>query len=346
MIKTDNRYIGAGQAAVIMAAAGILGLTVTDFTAPGTMLSNAVSAIVLTAVLLIPLAILIKDGSGSVPQLAVMRTGLIGRVISVLYSIFFISAASDIIARYSVFVSERYYEASAAVCAVLLGVICVYISHTGAETVCRMSTVLIFMLAVTGAAYAINGFGDILSYDYTKIVPEEISPAGSISGIFPFAAAGAAAICVLCGGLGSRTRAAAFGGAAAMLAAVSLVIVGVWAVLDDFTTVSDYPMADAVIYSFREMSFRTDGVFFMLWTVIAAAVSSLMCACAGHSLKAAVPKFRWWGVLTAAAALIGAQAELWGINVGSIYRSPICAVILVGIIPLVLLLLPQVKERK
>ena len=104
-------------------------------------------------------------------------------------------------------------------------------------------------------------------------------------------------------------------------------------------------MADAVIYASRQMSFRPDGAFFMLWTIIAAAVSSLMCACAGHSLTAAVPKFRWWGILTAALALIGAEAELWGISVGSIYRSPVCAFILVGAIPLALIFIPK-KRRK
>jgi len=231
------------------------------------------------------------------------------------------------------------------VCAVFLGLICGYISHTGAETVSRMSTVLIFMLILTGAAYVISGFGDIISYDYAKIVPETISLSGGLEGIFPVAAAGAAALCILSGGLGERTRAGVFGGAAAMLIALSLVIIGVWAVLDDFVFASDYPMADAVIYASRQMSFRPDGAFFMLWTIIAAAVSSLMCACAGHSLTAAVPKFRWWGILTAALALIGAEAELWGISVGSIYRSPVCAFILVGAIPLALIFTPE-KRRK
>lgn len=328
-----------------MAALGVFGLIISDFTDTGAMLSNAVSAVILIALALIPLVILIKDGSGSVPQIAVMRTGFIGRLISVLYSIFFISAAADFIAKYSVFVSERYFEASAAVCAVFLGLICGYISHTGAETVSRMSTVLIFMLILTGAAYVISGFGDIISYDYAKIVPESISLSGGLEGIFPVAAAGAAALCILSGGLGKRTRAGVFGGAAAMLIALSLVIIGVWAVLDDFVFASDYPMADAVIYASRQMSFRPDGAFFMLWTIIAAAVSSIMCACAGHSLTAAVPKFRWWGILTAALALIGAEAELWGISAGSIYRSPVCAFILVGAIPLALIFTPE-KRRK
>ena len=95
----DNRYIGAGQAAVIMAALGVFGLIISDFTDTGAMLSNAVSAVILIALALIPPVILIKDGSGSVPQIAVMRTGFIGRLISVLYSIFFISAAADFIAK-------------------------------------------------------------------------------------------------------------------------------------------------------------------------------------------------------------------------------------------------------
>lgn len=101
-----------------MAALGVFGLIISDFTDTGAMLSNAVSAVILITLALIPPVILIKDGSGSVPQIAVMRTGFIGRLISVLYSIFFISAAADFIAKYSVFVSERYFEASAAVCAV------------------------------------------------------------------------------------------------------------------------------------------------------------------------------------------------------------------------------------
>ena len=70
----DNRYIGAGQAAVIMAALGVFGLIISDFTDTGAMLSNAVSAVILIALALIPLVILIKDGSGSVPQICLLYT--------------------------------------------------------------------------------------------------------------------------------------------------------------------------------------------------------------------------------------------------------------------------------
>ena len=71
-----------------MAALGVFGLIISDFTDTGAMLSNAVSAVILITLALIPLVILIKDGSGSIPQIAVMRTGFIGRLISVLTAYF------------------------------------------------------------------------------------------------------------------------------------------------------------------------------------------------------------------------------------------------------------------
>ena len=63
-----------------MAALGVFGLIISDFTDTGAMLSNAVSAVILITLALIPLVILIKDGSGSIPQ----ECGVIGAEVIVI----------------------------------------------------------------------------------------------------------------------------------------------------------------------------------------------------------------------------------------------------------------------
>ncbi len=343
----SKKFIGAGQTVVLTAAFGIFyALCMADFSSPGKMLSNAVSAAALIGLALVPLAVLASRKNGSVPELLAKKTGIPGRILCLLYVVYFISAASDFLAMYSDFVSERYLrEFSPVVPVIMLGIVCVYISRTGIETVCRMSTVIIFMLCVTGIAFAVNGFSDIISYDYEKIIPERLSLSSAVSGLFPVGAAAASALCVMCGGLGKNTRKAAFGGAAALLLAASAVIAAVFAVLDGYADISEYPAADAVIYSFRNMSFRPDGIFFILWTVICAAVVSLMCGCAARALGAAVPRLRESGIITAAAALICAVCAVYGADTGIIYRTPLCAAAVLGVIPIILVFIPE-KRRK
>lgn len=346
MIRVNNKYIAPSQAIILTAAFGIFYvLCGGGLSSVGAALSNAVSSAVLMGLLLIPLALLMRNGKDSVPLAAADRLGVFGKALCLLYTVYFISAASAFLTQYGAFVSERYLrELSPLAPVIMLGAVCGYISCTGIETVCRMSTAILFMLAVTGIAFAINGLPDIISRDYENIVPERISL--SFEGLFPVCAAAAAALCVMCGGLGKNTRKAAFGGAAAILAAAALAAAGVFAVLGNYAYTLEYPLADAVIYAFREMSFRPDGAFFILWTIIAAGMISLMCGCGGHALKAAFPRLKGVGIIAAAAALICSIISLYGFDTGLIYRSPLWAVSISGAVPLILILIPQKRRRR
>lgn len=346
MMQVNNKYIAPSQAIILTAAFGIFYvLCGGELSSAGTALSNAVSSAVLMGLLLVPLALLMRNGGDNVPVIAADRLGIFGRVLCLLYTVYFISAASVFLTQYGVFVSERYLrELSPVVSVIMLGAVCGYISHTGIETVCRMSTVILFMLTVTGIAFIINGLPDIISCEFENIIPERISV--SFEGIFPVCAAAVCALCVMCGGLGKNTRKAAFGGAAAILAASALAVTGVFAVLGHYAYASEYPLADAVIYAFREMSFRPDGVFFMLWTIIAAGMISLMCGCGGRALNAAFPRLKGGGIIAAAAALICSAFSLYGFDTGVIYRSPLWAVGISGVIPLILVFIPGKRRHR
>lgn len=346
-MKTE--YIGRGQAAVMLALFGVLfGVLNREWISVGVGLADtAVSALILAAAV-IPLAVLSGKYEGSVPKLCAERLGFLGRVINILFLVYFIAASGTVLGEYGKFVSERYFpEAGSAVCIIMLGLVCIYISHTGAETVCRMSTVLLFMLVLTSAVFLFGAWRDICGFDFSSVTVPKLSLSRGFGGIFPMGAAGCACLCVMNWGLGNRTRCGAYGGIAAMLAAASGITAAVWFTLGDYVHSSEYPLTDSIIYAAREGTFRNDGLFFSLWTVIAAAVISLLAACGGHALKCAVPKIKWEGIISGLGAVLCA---LWGMYsevsfCKILFENPVPSLILIFAVPIILLIFGKGKSR-
>ncbi|MCI7767343.1 MAG: spore germination protein [Oscillospiraceae bacterium] len=346
-MKTD--YIGRGQAAVSLALFGVLFCVLNrEWISVGIGLADtAVSALILAAAV-IPLACLSGKYEGSVPKLCTERLGYFGRVINILFLVYFIAASGAVLGEYGRFVSERYFPgAGSAVCIIMLGLICIYISHTGAETVCRMSTVLLFMLALTSAVFLFGAWKDICGFDFSSVSAPKLSLSRGFRGLFPMGAAGCACLCVMSGGLEKRTRCGAYGGIAAMFGAAAAITAAVWFTLGDYVHSSEYPLTDSVIYAAREGTFRNDGLFFSLWTVIAAAVISLLAACGGHSLKCAVPKIKSEGIISGVGAVLCA---LWGtcseISLcRTLFENPLPPLILISAVPLILLIIGKGKSR-
>lgn len=339
--KSRSKFIDSGQIIVMTVIFGILYCVSRGaFDDCGAMLANYVVSALIIAVLAIPLTMLTYRAEGNVPSLIADKSVFAGKISAVLYLVYFLSAAADFLRAYAVFVSERYFhEAGTVVCIILAGIVCVYISWAGIETVCRMSTVMLFMLVLASAVFAAFAFDD---FSCPGITARKISlTRDGFGGIFPYAAAAAVSMCIVCGGAGRRTRAGIYVGAAALLAASSAVTAAVFAVLGDFTGISEYPMPDAVIYAARNVSFRPDGMFFALWTLIAAAAVSLLCACGGASLKIIFPKIKGEGIYSSAAAVIIAiVCALTGSRIcAAIYGFPAVPVILLGVIPLITLLI-------
>lgn len=342
-------YIGRGQTAVMLTLFGVIFCVLnTSLNDIGTSLADISVSVMLLAVMLIPLAILSMSGEKSVPELCTQNLGFMGRVINILFFIYFITAAANILKRFSEFVSERYFpEANTAVCILMLGAVCIYIAHTGAETVCRMSTVLLFMLCALSVIFLLGAWKDILAFDCTSVTVPNLSLERGFSGLFPIGAAGCTCLCVMCGGMGKRTRSAAYGGIAAMLAAAALITSAEYMTLVGYVNVSEYPLADSVIYAARERTFRNDGLFFSLWTVMSAAVISLLCACGGHSLRQAIPAVKIEGLVSGITAVICALSELY-FNLTfckMIYENPLPPLILIAAVPLILLMFKKGKSR-
>lgn len=349
MNKMKLSFIGKGQAAVMLTVFGVIFCVLNRaYTDMGTSLADTVVSVMILAVLLIPLAILATGSEQSVPSLAAERLGLFGKIIDILFFVYFIAAAGDILRRYSEFVSERYFpEASAAVCIIMLGAVCIYIAHTGVETVCRMSTVLIFMLALLSVVFIIGSYKDILSFDYSSVTMPKLSVERGFNGLFPIGAAGCVCLCVMCGGMGKSTRCGAYGGIAAMLISTVLITAAVFVTLGGYTAVSEYPLADSVIYASRGGTFRNDGLFFSIWTVMCSAVISLLAACGGHSLRAAVPKIKAEGIIGGGAAVVCALAEIFtGVSFcETIAGSPVPPMILISAVPLIIMIFGKGKKR-
>lgn len=342
-------YIGRGQTAVMLTLFGVIFCVLnTSLSDMGTSLADISVSVMIMAVMLIPLAILSMCGEKSVPELCTERLGFIGRVINILFFIYFITAGAHILKSYSEFVSERYFsEANMAVCILMLGAVCIYIAHTGVETVCRMSTVLLFMLCALSVIFLLGAWKDILAFDCNSVIVPKLSLQRGFGGLFPIGAAGCTCLCVMCGGMGKRTRSGAYGGIAAMLAAAVLITAAVYMTLGGYINVSEYPLADSVIYAARGGTFRNDGFFFSLWTVMCAAVISLLCACGGHSLKQAIPAVKGEGIISGITAVICALSEMYfGITFCKmIYENSLTPLILTAAVPLVLLIFGKGKSK-
>lgn len=342
-------YIGRGQAAVMLTLFGVLFCVLNGvWENLGAMLADSVVSALILAVMLIPLAVLSVGREGSVPELCAESLGFFGRVINILFFVYFAAAAAEILGKYGRFVSERYFtEASLAVCVIMLGAVCIYIAFTGTETVCRMSTVLLFMLALTSAVFLFGAWREIVSFDYSSVSAPKLSLSRGFGGLFPMGAAGCVCLCVMSGGLGRRTRCGAYGGLAAMLLAAVLITAAVWISLGEYVHTSEYPLTDSVIYAARGGTFRNDGLFFSLWTVMSAAVISLLCSCGGHSLKWAVPAVKGEGMISGIAAVIFALSGIYFEFpfCGMIFRSPVSAVVLTFAVPLIILIFGKGKSR-
>ncbi|MGN1100846.1 MAG: GerAB/ArcD/ProY family transporter [Huintestinicola sp.] len=342
-------YIGRGQTAVMLTLFGVIFCVLnTNLTDIGTSLADIAVSVMIMSVMLIPLAILSAGGEKSVPELCADRLGFFGRVVNILFFIYFITAAADILKSYSEFVSERYFpEADTIICIIMLGAVCIYIAHTGAETVCRMSTVLLFMLCALSVIFLLGAWKDILSFDRTDVTVPKLSLQRGLSGLFPIGAAGCTCLCVMCGGMGKRTRSGAYGGIAAMLAVSVLITAAVYMTLGGYISVSEYPLADSVIYAARGGTFRNDGLFFSLGTIMCAAVISLLCACGGHSLKQAVGVVKGEGLISGAAAVLCAVTEAYfgTLFCKMIYENPLPPFILTAAVPLILLIFGKGKNK-
>lgn len=343
------KYIDSGQMVVLMALFSVLYCIYgAEYINAEEMLINTVVSVIILAVLAIPLCILSHKREQGINEIAAERWGWLGRIISLLYVLYFITAAVDIIKDCAGFVSERfYYDASPIVCMLLIGVVCAYISYCRAETVCRMSTVLMFMLIITFAVLGISAWDDYTLLDDTQIRGMRIELSyKSFGGIFPYAAAGITSLCVLCSGAGKRTRKGIYLGLAAILTAAVIMIFTVYSVIGDFTQASDYPFLDTVIYSVRKSSFRIDGLFLSVWIIMSAAVISLLLSCGGAALKTAVPAVRCEGIITAAIALaLSIIEEITDVQLCSwLYSFPPVPIVLIGVLPLILLF--SVKKRR
>lgn len=342
-MRTENsrcKYIGSGQITVMITIFAVLYcVSQAVYADCGAMLANTAASAVILAVLAIPLSVLTCRREGSVPEMISEKSRSAGKIAAALYLIYFLAAAADILLSFAVFVSERYFQgAGPLVCVMLLGLVCVYISWAGSQAVCRMSTVILYLLIFTSAVFAAFALND---FSLPEIRLHTISFSyESVKGIFPSLAAVTASMCVICGGAGRRTRKGIYGGIAAGLAASAAITAAVFSVLGDFTVISEYPILDSVIYASREVSFRPDGLFFSLWTMIAAAAVSLLCACGGEALKTIIPSIRCEGIYTAGAAVVVAVICVFAGNgaVAAVYKHPASPMILLALIPLAVLI--------
>ncbi len=337
-MKNKSRYISAGQTAVMISAFALTFLTTAAFDDCGAALSDALSAVLLTALLAVPVAAVTSRYKGSITDIIGKFAGRSSAVIAaVLYILYFIPCAAHLIRVHSIFAAERYFDGVRPyVCIILTGLVCIYISGTGVETVCRMSTMLLGLTVLTLGAFALFSADDISMPQITpyplKPIPADISSAG----LFPFLAAAVTSMCIVSGGAEERTRKGIYTGIAAVLAGVCAVILLIFAVLGDFAPLSSFPLSDAVIYASRDMPFRPDGLLFTLSVLSSLCAASLLCACAGKALGTIFPRLKGAGVYTSAAAVIfSAVCEVTHISAAEeIFSSIIYPVVLLGLVPL------------
>lgn len=313
----------------------------------GSMLADIISSSLAAAVLAVPTALFANKTDNSVYNTVTEHSKALGTIFSVIYLLYYLSASVYLIRVFAEFVSSCYLQgASLLVCAVLSGIVCTYISWTGTEAVCRMSTVIAFLFALTSILFLVFAADDIVltGIDLNEIRLENISK----NGIFPYISAAIICLCTVCKGSGKRTRKGIYFGISALLIISSAIIILINLVLGDYVYLSGYPSVDAVIYASRELSFRPDGLYFSFGTVILLAAAGFICSCGGGALKCIIPNVKLEGLFTGAAVTIIAAVEiLFNINVCEyIFKQQLLIILLITVFPLVALLMSSSGKGK
>lgn len=342
-MKAQAKYISPGQIMILFGSAGALYAGICGvYGTLSEMLANAVLSAVITAAAAIPLCIFSAKSPGADMTEGIAKRGrALGIIACALLIVYFISGATHILEKFGEFAVERIFpEGNIYLCIVLTGLVCIYAAHTGTQAISRMTT-LIFALFILAAAMLLIGGHNDLALSSESLAPKEITLGsvfrrGEMTGIFPIFAAGAITASMLCKNAGKGLRKGLYGGMAAMLIVGAGLIIAVWAALGDFTQMTEYPALDAAVYCGRRFTFSFHGLFYALWIIAAAALLSMLMACAGQAFKGIFPKIGYPGAAAALAALIIALTETFA-NVFvtvHIFKSPIYAAVLLIILPL------------
>ncbi len=342
-METNAKYISPGQMIILFGAAGALyaGICGVYGSLPH-MLTNAVLSAIITAAAAIPLCIFSAKNPDTDPGERIAEKSVALRTIcGISLAVYFLSGAAHILGKFGEFASERIFpEGNIYLCITLVGLVCIYAAHTGTQAISRMTT-LIFALFLLGLIMLLIGGREDFSLSQVSLAPQPISFGdvlgnGEMTGLMPIFAAGAITASMLCKNAGKGLRCGLYGGLAAMLAVSAGLITMVWALLGDFTPMTEYPALDAAVYCGRRFTFSFHGLFYALWIIAAAALLSLLMACAGQAFVWVFPKMKYSGAIAAAVALVIALTEALTAPVaGRIFNDPVFAAVLLVALPLI-----------
>ncbi|MDE7293590.1 MAG: hypothetical protein K2N72_04110 [Oscillospiraceae bacterium] len=342
-MRANAKYISPGQMIILFGAAGALYAGICGiYDELPQMLTNAVLSAIITAAAAIPLCIFsAKEPDTDLGEGVAERSVALRIISGILLVVYFLSGAAHILGKFGEFANERIFpEGNIYICITLVGLVCIYAAHTGAQAISRMTT-LIFALFILGLIMLLIGGRGDFSLSQASLAPKAISFGdvlgnGEMTGILPIFAAGAITASMLCKNAGKGLRCGLYGGLAAMLAVSTGIITIVWALLGDFTPMTEYPALDAAVYCGRRFTFSFHGLFYALWIIAAAALLSMLMACAGQALVWIFPKIRYSGAIAAAAALAIALIEALTASVaGRIFNNPVFAAVLLVVLPLI-----------
>ncbi|MGN0642704.1 MAG: hypothetical protein ACI4JJ_06110 [Huintestinicola sp.] len=260
----------------------------------GSVLSADASRAVIQAVLVLPAVLFSSRLHGkSVTGAASEISRTAGMTAALLYAVFFTSAAARFTELFAEFAAVKYFpEGGAAVCALLLGAVCFYAACGGISAVCRMSTVLLIIFAAEIiyliVTAVINGPADVVSISDLRISPDVIT-----AGLSDITNCGLTVLCFAPAHMrvGKKSRGlkcGAYCSVAAILVVSALLAFLSEIILGSYSDLSVYPLYDAVIYTSRSVNIKPDGIFFVFWAMSSAAIISLMLACAGEGIGAAL----------------------------------------------------------
>ncbi len=303
MNNNKTREISVSQIIIILTLFSVLNCVL--FTDTRAALSNMLIYLAMgtlaISLLLIP-NIFVSREKGGVIGVIKEHTKSIALIAALLYAIYLSAVAGEYLSRFSDFAFVNYFnEGNPCICTLLLAAVCLYGAYSGEKSICRTGTLLLIYAAVLTVLLAIFSCKDIASYKPTQIFTSD-PDSSVIMGI----SAGAVVLCVLPNIQGGKKRlcASVYGSVAAMFAAAVILISAVCMILGSGRGISDYPIYDAVIYGMRDITIRCDGAFFLLWTIIAVAVISLLLSAASGAVKTIFPKAKFIEVGVTAVAVI------------------------------------------
>lgn len=330
--------ISYGQLFTLLTALKAFSLICSGRPADTEQMLGAAISVILQMMAAIPMLMLYRKKNFSLKN-----EMLLGKLGKLLYSLFFILwGAVSLTDLWGVTTSVYFPVDSSFKCAVLIGIVCLYISFLGISATARSSTAIFGLLIFSIAVLAIGAYPKI---ELSNLLPD-VSGRGVISSaVDDFCTSGDLPVLFVLLEYTKTSRSKGtslfFIGKLVLIELVSFIEI---TVLGRIMDISDYPFFSAGAHSQPFSVQRSDALYMILFTMLCVISITLLLSLTSVLVKEIIPGFKYSAVLSIVLMLSASWAmNRYKINAGYIYGGLI--LLLAVILPLIMLIRRTVNEK-